>query len=126
MTVPTDRGFVREALVPLMRDRGLTYRSLARLTRESDPDGKGLTHGYLVSLSKGTEQAGESALVLLARALEISPQEFADYRLAHLRALLDARRLGSKAAGENLARIEHALGEKVRSELGLTPNGSGS
>lgn len=81
-----------------LRDRWLTYRALASLTRERDPEGRGVTYAYLCGLASGREYPSRRALELIAACLELPPMHFAEYRLAELQGELDARRVGFQAA----------------------------
>jgi transcriptional regulator with XRE-family HTH domain len=87
-----------ETLPALMRERVISYRALAAQTRLLDHRGNGLSHSHLVNLAAGREIPSRRALELLASALELSPDDFAQYRLAELRRELDERRIGFDAA----------------------------
>ncbi len=90
-----------EALQALMSERGLTYRALSQMTRELD--GKGLTHAHINMLANGRERPSERAMVLVARALEVEPEHFAEYRLAAAMKELDPNVVGLEQALENLS-----------------------
>jgi hypothetical protein len=94
---PTDEP-ITASLKPLMRERRLTFRALADLTRASDPDGRGVTYAYLCGLTSGREHASLRSLELIATSLELEPDYFPEYRLARLRAELNPRRTGFEAA----------------------------
>lgn len=81
-----------------MAERQLSYRALSERTRRADPAGAGLTHGHLAKLIAGRARPSRRALELIARALELEPYYFAEYRLAELRDQLDERRVGFDAA----------------------------
>lgn len=96
---------ITTTLKPLMRDRGLTYRALAALTRERDPDGRGVTYAYLCGLASGREYPSRRALELIAAGLELPVTHFAEYRLAELQDQLDARRVGFQAAWQRYSEL---------------------
>jgi len=81
-----------------MRAQGISYRALAARTRLIDTTGNGLSHSHLVNLTAGRELPSRRALELLASAFELSPDYFAEYRLAELRRQLDERQVGFDAA----------------------------
>ena len=86
------------ALKPLMRERSLTYRALADLTRAADPDGRGVTYVYLCALTSGREYPSQRSIELIAASLDIEPGYFAEHRLAELRRELNGREVGFEAA----------------------------
>ena len=81
-----------------MRARGITYRALAALTRELDPAGSGVSTGHLANLVSGRSRPSVPVLELIARALDVPPDAFAEYALAQLRRELDPSRAGFEAA----------------------------
>jgi transcriptional regulator with XRE-family HTH domain len=86
------------ALKPLMRERRLTFRALAELTRNHDPDGRGVTFAYLGALTSGREHPSRRSLELIAASLGLEPEYFPEYRLARLRDELNPKRAGFPAA----------------------------
>lgn len=82
----------------LMRERGLTYRALAARILELDPADAGVSTGHLANLVSGRSRPSTSTLEHIARALEIDPNEFAEYTLAQLRRELDPTCVGFDAA----------------------------
>lgn len=89
-----------EALRALMDERGLTYRGLAEAIRELD--GKGITHAHLNMLANGHDKPSMRVMELIARACSISPDYFAEYRLAMAMRELDPNVVGLEQALENL------------------------
>lgn len=85
-------------LKPLMDERRLTYRRLAELTREADPEDRGVTYAYLAGVVSGREHPSPRALELIASSLDIDATFFAEYRLDQLRRELNAREVGFEAA----------------------------
>jgi transcriptional regulator with XRE-family HTH domain len=81
-----------------MRERKLTYRALADLTRAADRDGRGVTYAYLCGLTSGREYASRRSIELIAASLDVEPGYFAEYRLAELRRELNGREVGFEAA----------------------------
>jgi transcriptional regulator with XRE-family HTH domain len=67
-----------------MRDRRLTFRALAELTRTLDPTGRGVTHAYLCGITSGHEHPSHRSLELIATGLDLDPYYFVEYRLAEL------------------------------------------
>ena len=89
-----------EALRSLMEARGLTYRGLAEEIRGLD--GKGITHAHLNMLANGHDKPSMRVMELIARACSISPDYFAEYRLAIAMRELDPSVVGLEQALENL------------------------
>ncbi len=56
MKPPHTEDPITVALKSLMRDRGLSFRALAELTRAHDAGGRGVTYTYLCALTSGREQ----------------------------------------------------------------------
>jgi transcriptional regulator with XRE-family HTH domain len=86
------------ALPALMRIRGLTYRALAARSRQFDPHGNGVSTGHLANLVSERSRPSIPVLELIAAALDIDAEHFAEYRLAALRRSLDEREVGFQAA----------------------------
>jgi transcriptional regulator with XRE-family HTH domain len=103
-TTCTDEPLSR-ALPALMRERGLTYRALAARTREHAGDTSGVTSGHLANLVSGRNRASAPVLELIATALDVHPEYFAEYRLAVLRRSLDERAVGFDAACQRYAEL---------------------
>ncbi len=106
--VPSTSGSsepITAILKPLMQERGLTYRALASLTRDEDPESRGVTYAYLCGLASGREYPSRRALELVAACLELPPSHFAEYRLAELQGQLDARRVGFEAAWRRYSQL---------------------
>lgn len=89
-----------EALRELMESRSFTYRGLAEEIRELD--GKGITHAHLNMLANGHDKPSMRVMELIARACSISPEYFAEYRLAIAMRELDPNVVGLEQALENL------------------------
>ena len=88
------------AVRELMKARGLTYRSLAALTREQD--GKGVTHAHINMLANGHDRPTMRTMELIAGALGTAPEYFAEYRLAVAMRELDPAAVGLERALANL------------------------
>src|ERR1700722_11227441 len=99
MTAESNRPF-GEALRLLMKDRRFSYRGLADAT--SSIDGKGMTHAHINMLANGHDKPSIRAMELLAHALGVSPDHFAEYRLATAMRELDPTEVGLEQALENL------------------------
>ena len=89
-----------DALRELMEARGLTYRGLAEAIRQLDD--KGITHAHLNMLANGHDKPSMRVMELIARACSISPDYFAEYRLAVAMRELDPSVVGLEQALENL------------------------
>jgi transcriptional regulator with XRE-family HTH domain len=108
----TDAPFA-EALSELKHERSLTFREMHEATQAADPTGRGLSGTHISRLCKGFEPPSSKTIVLIAKALGLSPQHFAEYRLAEARALLDERAPGGlRAALGQLKRLEPHLGTR--------------
>jgi transcriptional regulator with XRE-family HTH domain len=109
-----------EALRALMESRGLTYRGLAEEIREFD--GKGITHAHLNMLANGHDKPSMRVMELIARACSISPEYFAEYRLAVAMRELDPNVVGLEQALENLnARLAARRRTSARRRPAPTP-----
>jgi transcriptional regulator with XRE-family HTH domain len=89
-----------DALRALMGQRSLSYRSLAEATRQLD--GRGMTHAHINMLANGHDRPSMRAMELIARACEMHPTYFAEYRLATAMRALDPAQVGLEQALENL------------------------
>jgi hypothetical protein len=84
-----------------MDDGGLSYRGLADAIRKFDE--KGITHAHLNMLANGHDKPSMRAMELIARACSVSPEYFAEYRLAVAMRELDPSVVGLEQALENLS-----------------------
>jgi transcriptional regulator with XRE-family HTH domain len=89
-----------KALRALMEAEALSYRGLAEAIGRLD--GKGITHAHLNMLANGHDKPSIRAMELIARACSVSPQYFAEYRLAMAMRELDPAVVGLEQALENL------------------------
>lgn len=89
-----------DALRTLLNGRGLSYRGLAEAI--SKIDRKGITHAHLNMLANGHDKPSIRAMELIARACDVSPEFFAEYRLAVAMRELDPGVVGLEQALENL------------------------
>jgi transcriptional regulator with XRE-family HTH domain len=113
----TDQPF-HEAVRRMLAERGLTFRALAARTSELDPDRKGLSHSYLTTLG-AHDRPTPRAIEIVARALDLHPGYFAEYRLSAVRDLFDEREQGLARALQNL----EALRDLVDVEVPAPPAG---
>ena len=119
MTAESNRPF-GEALRLLMKDRRFSYRGLAEAT--SSIDGKGMTHAHINMLANGHDKPSIRAMELLAHALGVSPDYFAEYRLATAMRELDPTEVGLEQALENLnARLADRRRAGARARLTPQP-----
>ena len=89
-----------KALRALMEDRGLSYRGLADVIGRLDA--KGMTHAHLNMLANGHDKPSIRAIELISQACSVSPDYFAEYRLAMAQRELDPSVVGLDQALENL------------------------
>lgn len=94
MTSLATTALFPEAFAELKVRAGLSFRELAERTRAVDPNGKGLSNGYLVRLANGDQPLVPEAMRLIAAAfVEIDgPEYFVEYRMAKLRQAFDPSR----------------------------------
>src|SRR5438270_10000006 len=83
-----------------MEKRGLSYRGLADAIGRLDE--RGITHAHLNMLANGHDKPSMRAMELIARACSVSPDYFAEYRLAVAMRELDPSVVGLDQALENL------------------------
>jgi transcriptional regulator with XRE-family HTH domain len=117
-----------DTLRALMDERSLTYRSLAEATRELD--GRGMTHAHINMLANGHDRPSMRAMELIAKACEVQPAYFAEYRLATATRALDPTEVGLEQALENLnarlgARRTSTATGRLRQEPQAEPHPSG-
>jgi transcriptional regulator with XRE-family HTH domain len=113
----TDRPF-HEAVRGALAERGMTFRALAARTSELDPDRKGYSHSYLTTLG-AHDRPTPAAIEIVARALNVPPSYFAEYRLSAVRGLFDEGQQGLAQALQNL----EALRDLVDAQLPAPPAG---
>jgi len=75
-----------------MEARGLTYRELAQATRELDE--RGITHAHINMLANGHDRPSVGAMRVIAQACGVTPDYFAEYRLAEAMRELDPAEVG--------------------------------
>lgn len=100
-----------ETLRALMDQRGLSFRGLAKATRGLD--GRGITHAHINTLAMGHGRPSMRAMELIARACEVQPDYFAEYRLGAAMRELDPAEVGLERALEEL---NARLGGRGRSD----------
>jgi transcriptional regulator with XRE-family HTH domain len=89
-----------KALRVLMDERNLSYRGLADAIGRLDD--RGMTHAHLNMLANGHDKPSIRAIDLIARACSVSPEYFAEYRLAMAQRELDPSVVGLDQALQNL------------------------
>lgn len=90
-----------DALRALMEVRRLSYRGLAEAIREIDE--QGITHAHLNMLANGHDKPSMRVMELIARACDVPPEFFAEYRLTVAMRELDPEVVGLEQALENLS-----------------------
>jgi transcriptional regulator with XRE-family HTH domain len=98
-----------KALRALMESRRLSYRGLADAIGRLDE--RGMTHAHLNMLANGHDKPSIRAIELIARACDVSPDYFAEYRLAMAMRELDPAVVGLDQA---LANLNARLGARRR------------
>ncbi len=88
-----------DALRTLMAEQGFSYRSLAEATRKLD--GRGMTHAHINMLANGHDKPSMRAMELIARACDVDPMYFAEYRLAAAMRALAPAEVGLEQALEH-------------------------
>jgi transcriptional regulator with XRE-family HTH domain len=88
------------ALRSLMEAQGLSYRGLAEAIRKIDE--QGITHAHLNMLANGHDKPSMRVMELIARACDVPPEFFAEYRLAIAMRELDPAVVGLDQALKNL------------------------
>jgi transcriptional regulator with XRE-family HTH domain len=87
-----DRPFSTR-LNELRRDHGLTFRALeARLADYAKAGERGMTNGHLAGLAKGQRVPTPAVVALVARAFDLPPSSFVEWRLWELQEQFDPRR----------------------------------
>ena len=86
----------------LRKERKLSLEALAYATRDADPERQGVSFGGVGHLERGAHQPQLRTMELIAAALGVEPELFAEYRLAMARQALDERQVGLDRALANL------------------------
>ena len=89
-----------ETLLSLMEMQEISRRGLAKRCQQRDGWG---THSSISDMLHGKLRPSVSAIESIAGALGVSPETFAEYRLAQARARLDPEQVGLERALKNLA-----------------------
>lgn len=111
-----------ERLRNARRARGLSIEALAYASRDLAPPG--LTYSYVGMLERGLRRPSLEAIELLARALDLDPLEFPEYRLAKFRGLFDEKAIGLDEAVANLEEVLNLEGA-LRAGVGRTSQRAG-
>lgn len=93
-----------ETLVAILEMSGVSQRELARRTQQRDEWGSPMTVSLLL---KEEIRPTIWAMEAIAGALGVSPDTFAEYRLATVRVSLDPLEVPLEKALENLERLQH-------------------
>ena len=105
----------------LRRTDGLTFRALAaRLQACAQPGERGMTHSHLAALTIGRSRPTPQLVALVARAFDLKPEAFIEWRLWQVQQLFDPERSdGFEAAVAQL----FAFFEAVPAEVGELDKG---
>ena len=77
----------------LRRAHGLTFRALeARLQACATPGERGVTNSHLAALTTGRRRPTPPVVELIARAFDVAPQSFVEWRLWQVQELFDPER----------------------------------
>lgn len=87
---------IRELLPTLRKERGWSREVLSHHAFPIDESGTSVAQ--ITAIERGARRASARTMLALAKALEIDPNEFAEYRLALARHLLDEEKVGLDAA----------------------------
>lgn len=90
------------ALAALLSERDWSGRQLSRATKEGGQSG--LSHPTVAMLLRGDLEPSVNAMTIIAKALRIKPEFFAEFRLEAARTRLNWRAVGVPAALKELAR----------------------
>lgn len=93
---------IRELLPDLRRERGWSREVLSHHAFRIDDSGTSVAQ--ITAIERGARRASARTMLALAKALEIDPDEFAEYRLALARHVLDEDRVGLDSALASLER----------------------
>lgn len=106
----TDEPF-SESLSKIKRERGLSYRDIHEAAEAVNPAGRGLSAAHLSRLCNGLDPPSAATIAVIAKALDLPPRYFAEYRLAEARSLFDERApAGLRSALRQLRRFEASIG----------------
>lgn len=90
----------------LRKERGLSQERLAYAMWQLDDTAP--TPGAIGHIERGETRPKSQTMILIARALEVPPETFAEYRLEMARRQLDERHVGFERAVANLEKVAHA------------------
>jgi transcriptional regulator with XRE-family HTH domain len=88
-----------EELKDVLREREMSQRDLAKLTRRKHDWGSPAT---IARICDGTLPPTMHAMEVIARSLNMAPSKFSEYQLAKARRSLDPGAVGIKRAWRNL------------------------
>ncbi|MBN8866978.1 MAG: helix-turn-helix transcriptional regulator [Solirubrobacterales bacterium] len=93
---------IKELLPSLRKERGWSREVLSHHAYGIDNEGTSVAQ--ITAIERGTRRASARTMLALAKALEIDPTEFSEYRLALARHVLDEEKVGLDAALKQLER----------------------
>jgi transcriptional regulator with XRE-family HTH domain len=100
-----------ETFKAIQAELGLSQREIAR---RCEKNGWG-THAAISQMVRGTLKPSMNALAEIAKALEVRPETFAEYRLGAAREMLDPDRAGG--LDQALANLRLFKGQPVAGEV---------
>jgi transcriptional regulator with XRE-family HTH domain len=98
LAVPSNLEPVTVALRRLFDEQNRSLRRVAARTQELDETGQGINYTYISGILSGRETPSPRALALLARAFDLEPEYFIEYRMRKMRDALDPHLVGFDAA----------------------------
>lgn len=104
-----------ETLKTLMEVQGLSVRELAKKTGRSGSQGS-LAHPTIGEMRRGLLSPSPAAIEVVARALGVEPETFAEYRLWRARNLFDPGR-DAKSFKRALANYDRLIGSAEGAEM---------
>ncbi len=93
---------IQERLPELRKEKGWSRERLSHTAFSIDQEGT--SAAQITAIERGTRKASARTIAALAKALDVAPTEFLEYRLALARHVLDEDKVGLSQAIKNLER----------------------
>lgn len=91
---------IRERLPELRKEKGWSRERLSHSAFRIDEEGT--SAAQITAIERGSRKASARTIAALAKALDVAPTEFLEYRLALARHVLDEDKVGLAQAIKNL------------------------